>query len=341
MLKLYYEVELPLLIVLADMEYTGFKVDREMLMELGQEFSKQIDSLTEDIYGYAGESFNINSTKQLGVILFDKMSLPVIKKTKTGYSTDVEVLEALHGKHPIIEKILEYRQLLKLKSTYIDGMINVINPDAGKIHSKLNQTATATGRLSSTEPNLQNIPIKTENGRKIRKVFVPSSEDYVLVDADYSQIELRVLAHISGDEKFIDAFIKNEDIHTRTASEVFNVPKDEVTSLMRSRAKAVNFGIVYGISDYGLSRDLKITKKEAKIYIDSYFARYPKVKQYMEDIVASAKEKGYITTLLNRRRYVPEVQSKNAIQRGIVSTSLLTASTVFEYLDSIVPSLDL
>ncbi|MDF2892813.1 MAG: polA [Clostridia bacterium] len=315
--KLYYMVELPLLSVLADMEHTGFKVDKGMLEELGKEFSQQIDSLTQCIYDFAGESFNINSTKQLGVILFEKLGLPVIKKTKTGYSTDVEVLEALYDKHPMIEKLLEYRQLLKIKSTYIDGMINVINPNTGKIHSKLNQAATATGRLSSTEPNLQNIPIKTENGRKIRKVFVSSSEDYVLVDADYSQIELRVLAHISGDEKFIDAFIKNEDIHTRTASEVFNVPLDEVTSLMRSRAKAVNFGIVYGISDYGLSRDLKITKKEAKIYIESYFARYPKVKQYMDDIVAQAKEQGFITTLLNRRRYVPEILSRNAIQRGI------------------------
>ena len=315
--KLYYEVELPLLSVLADMEYTGFKVDKVMLEELGQEFSQQIDVLTESIYGYAGESFNINSTKQLGVILFEKLGLPVIKKTKTGYSTDVEVLAALQDKHPMIEKLLEYRQLLKIKSTYIDGMINVINPNTGKIHSKLNQAATATGRLSSTDPNLQNIPIKTENGRKIRKVFVPSSEDYVLVDADYSQIELRVLAHISGDEKFIDAFIKNEDIHTRTASEVFNLPLGEVTSLMRNRAKAVNFGIVYGISDYGLSRDLKITKKEAKVYIESYFARYPKVKQYMDDIVAQAKEQGFITTVLNRRRYVPEILSRNAIQRGI------------------------
>lgn len=315
--KLYNEVELPLLSVLADMEYTGFKVDRSMLELLGQEFSQQIDSLTKAIYDYAGESFNINSTKQLGVILFEKLQLPVIKKTKTGYSTDVEVLEALHDKHPMIEKLLEYRQLLKIKSTYVDGMINVINPNTGKIHSKLNQAATATGRLSSTEPNLQNIPIKTENGRKIRKVFVPSSEDYVLVDADYSQIELRVLAHISGDEKFIDAFIKNEDIHTRTASEVFNVPLSEVTSLMRSRAKAVNFGIVYGISDFGLSRDLKITKKEAKVYIENYFSRYPMVKQYMDNIVAQAKEQGFITTVLNRRRYIPEILSRNAIQRGI------------------------
>jgi DNA polymerase-1 len=315
--KLYYEVELPLIKVLADMEHMGFKVDRSMLEELGREFSQQIDILTEKIYQQAGESFNINSTKQLGVILFEKLGLPVIKKTKTGYSTDVEVLEALHDKHPMIEKLLEYRQLLKLKSTYIDGMINVINLKTGKIHSKLNQAATATGRLSSTDPNLQNIPIKTENGRKIRKVFVPSSEEFILVDSDYSQIELRVLAHISGDEKFIDAFRKDEDIHTRTASEVFNVSLEEVTPLMRSRAKAVNFGIVYGISDFGLSRDLKITKKEAKLYIENYFSRYPNVKKYMEDIVAHAKEKGYVVTLMNRRRYVPEVQSRNAIQRGI------------------------
>lgn len=315
--KLYFEVELPLVKVLADMEHIGFRVDKTMLEELGQEFSLQIDSLTERIYQEAGESFNINSTKQLGVILFEKLGLPVIKKTKTGYSTDVEVLDALNDKHSIIELILEYRQLLKLKSTYIDGMINVINPQTGKIHSKLNQAATATGRLSSTDPNLQNIPIKTENGRKIRKVFVPSSQEYVLVDSDYSQIELRVLAHISGDEKFIDAFRKNEDIHTRTASEVFNVPLGEVTPLMRSRAKAVNFGIVYGISDYGLSRDLKITKKEAKLYIENYFSRYPNVKKYMDDIVAHAKEKGYVVTLMNRRRYVPEVLSRNAIQRGI------------------------
>lgn len=315
--KLYYDVELPLVEVLADMENTGFKVDRSMLEQLAVEFATQIDALTESIYLDAGETFNINSTKQLGVILFEKLELPVVKKTKTGYSTDVEVLEALQGKHAIIEKLLEYRQLLKIKSTYIDGMINVINPETGKIHSKLNQAATATGRLSSTEPNLQNIPIKTENGRKIRKVFVPSNEDYTLVDADYSQIELRVLAHISGDETFIDAFIKNEDIHTRTASEVFNVPKEQVTSLMRGRAKAVNFGIVYGISDFGLSRDLKITKKEAKLYIDSYFSRYPKVKKYMDDTIADAKEKGYVTTVLNRRRYIPEILSRNAIQRGI------------------------
>lgn len=316
MLDLYYQIELPLVSVLADMEQEGFKVDKSMLEKLSIEFSTQIDSLTDSIYLEAGEQFNINSTKQLGAILFDKLGLPVIKKTKTGYSTDVEVLEALIEKHPIIEKILEYRQLVKLKSTYVDGLINIINPVTGKIHSKLNQTVTATGRLSSTEPNLQNIPIKTENGRQIRKVFIPTNDDYILVDADYSQIELRVLAHISDDPSFIDAFVKNQDIHTRTASEVFGVPIDEVTPIMRSRAKAVNFGIVYGISDFGLSKDLNITKKEAKMYIDNYLNRYPGIKIYMDKIVAQAKEKGYVTTIMNRMRYIPEISSKNAIQRN-------------------------
>lgn len=314
--KLYEDVELPLAEVLADMEHEGFKVDKDRLRELSALYSDRIDKLTQEIYELAGEEFNINSTKQLSVILFEKLSLPPVKKTKTGYSTDVEVLEMLSDKHPIIEKILEYRQLLKIKSTYVDGFINIINEKTGKIHSKFNQTVTATGRLSSTEPNLQNIPVKTENGREIRKVFVPKNEDYVLVDADYSQIELRVLAHISGDESLIQSFINNEDIHTRTASEVFGVDKELVSPLMRSRAKAVNFGIVYGISDYGLSRDLKIPKKEAKLYIDNYFARYPMVKKYMEDIVNEGKEKGYVTTILNRIRYIPELSSSNAVQRN-------------------------
>ncbi|MFZ5352984.1 MAG: DNA polymerase I [Bacillota bacterium] len=317
MKELYYKVELPLAAILADMEHEGFKVDKKALEELSADFASQIDELTKGIYEYAGEEFNINSTKQLGVILFDKLQLPVIKKTKTGYSTDVEVLEALSEKHPIIDKLLEYRQLVKLKSTYIDGLIAIINPKTGKVHSKLNQTVTATGRLSSTDPNLQNIPVKTENGRLIRKVFIPTNEEFVLVDADYSQIELRVLAHISDDPGLIDAFANKQDIHTRTASEVFGVPLGEVTSIMRSRAKAVNFGIVYGISDFGLSRDLKITKKEAKQYIDRYFARYPKVKEYMDETVKNAAEKGYVTTIMNRIRYIPEINSRNAIQRGL------------------------
>ncbi|MGE5676527.1 MAG: DNA polymerase I [Pseudomonadota bacterium] len=314
--ELYYSVELPLVSVLADMEYEGFKVDRGMLEVLSADFAKQIEELTSDIYKQAGEQFNINSTKQLGVILFDKLGLPVVKKNKTGYSTDVEVLEQLADKHPIIARLLEYRQLVKLKSTYIDGLIGIINPETGKIHTKLNQTVAATGRLSSTEPNLQNIPIKTENGRQIRKVFVPDSDEYVLVDADYSQIELRVLAHISGDQGLIDTFVRQEDIHTRTASEVFGVKPEEVTPVMRGRAKAVNFGIVYGISDYGLSQDLKIPRKEAKLYIDNYFARYPKVKQYMIDIVEAAKADGYVKTIMNRRRYIPEIASRNAVNRN-------------------------
>lgn len=311
LLKLYSEVEIPLVEVLSDMEYHGFRVDREELVRLSSEFTQIIDSLTKDIYSLAQEEFNINSTKQLGYILFEKLGLPTMKKTKTGYSTDAEVLSELEDKHEIIGKILEYRQLVKLKSTYVDGLISVINPMTGKIHSRFNQTVTATGRISSTEPNLQNIPIKVEMGRKIRKVFIPSDENYTLLDGDYSQIELRVLAHISDDQNMINAFLTGEDIHTNTGARVFGVDKKEVTSLMRSRAKAVNFGIVYGISDFGLSRDLKITKKEAQSYIDSYFDKYHGVKNYMESIVEDGKSKGFVTTLLGRRRYLPELSSKN------------------------------
>lgn len=316
MIELYNNVELPLVKVLADMEHEGFSVDKSILEVLSADFAKQIEALTSDIYRQAGEEFNINSTKQLGTILFDKLGLPAMKKTKTGYSTDVEVLEQLSDKHPIIEKILEYRQLVKLKSTYVDGLIGIINPETGRIHTKLNQTVTATGRLSSTEPNLQNIPIRTENGRQIRKVFVPRNDEYTLIDADYSQIELRVLAHISGDKGLIDTFKRNEDIHTRTAAEVFGIELKDVTPLMRGRAKAVNFGIVYGISDYGLSQDLKISRKEAKKYIDSYFERYPGVKQYMADIVETARTDGYVKTIMNRRRYIPEITSRNAVNRN-------------------------
>lgn len=311
MSKLYYDVEIPLIKVLADMEFTGFSVDIEELRKLGREFDGKIKILENDIYKLAGEKFNINSPKQLGIILFDKLKLPVIKKTKTGYSTSVEVLDKLLGMHPIIEYVLKYRQLVKLKSTYVDGLISVINKSDGKIHSSFNQTVTNTGRISSTEPNLQNIPIKTDEGRKIRRVFVTRSDEYVLVDADYSQIELRVLAHLSDDPSLKEAFYNNEDIHKKTASQVFGVSLDEVTSLMRSRAKAVNFGIVYGISDFGLSRDLNIPRKEAKLYIDNYFNKYSKVKTYMDDIVKQGKKEGYVTTILNRRRYLPELNSRN------------------------------
>lgn len=309
--ELYYTVELPLIEVLAFMEFEGFTVDIKKLNELGEEFDAKMKELTDDIYRIAGEEFNINSTKQLGRILFEKLNLPVVKKTKTGYSTNAEVLEKLKEKHPIIEKILEYRRIMKLKTTYVDGLISLVDKETNKIHSTFNQTITTTGRISSTEPNLQNIPIKTEEGRKIRKVFIPSSEEYKLVDADYSQIELRVLAHITDDPNLKEAFYNNEDIHTKTASEVFNVPKSDVTPLMRSRAKAVNFGIIYGISDYGLARDLNISRKEAKLYIENYFAKYKKVKEYMDNIIKEGKEKGYVTTIMNRRRYLPELKSRN------------------------------
>jgi DNA polymerase I len=309
--ELYHEIELPLVEVLADMEYWGFKVNVEELRSFALELESKIDILAGDIYSLAGEEFNINSPKQLGVILFEKLQLPVLKKTKTGYSTDAEVLDQLADRHEIVSRILEYRQLVKLKSTYTEGLISVIHADTGKIHSSFNQTVTVTGRISSTEPNLQNIPVKLEMGRKIRRVFVPSSEEYLLSAADYSQIELRVLAHITNDENMIEAFMNKEDIHTATASKVFGIPMESVTSLMRSRAKAVNFGIVYGIGDFSLAKDLGTTRKEARKYIDEYLNRYSKVKQYMHDTVETGKEKGYVTTLFHRRRYLPELQSSN------------------------------
>jgi DNA polymerase-1 len=308
---LYYDIELPLVEVLADMEYWGFKVNTGDLKEFSVELESRINLLINEIYFMAGEEFNINSTKQLGVVLFEKLKLPVVKKTKTGYSTDAEVLEQLAPMHEIVLKILDYRQLVKLKSTYVEGLINVLNPKTGRIHSSFNQTVTVTGRISSTEPNLQNIPVKLDMGKKIRKVFVPESDEYVLLDGDYSQIELRVLAHITSDQNMISAFENNEDIHTSTASRVFNIPKENVTSLMRSRAKAVNFGIVYGIGDFSLSRDLGITRKEAKKYIDEYLNEYSSVKQYMHDIVVKGKEDGFVTTLFNRRRYLPELKASN------------------------------
>lgn len=311
---LYYDVELPLVKVLSFMEQEGFKVDREMLQQIGEKFQIEIDKMQKEIYVLADEEFNINSPKQLGKILFEKLDLPVIKKTKTGYSTNAEVLEALKDKHPIIEKITYYRQLTKLYSTYVEGLKNVIDTDE-KIHSTFNQTVTTTGRLSSTEPNLQNIPIKYEMGKEIRKVFVAEDEGSVLLSADYSQIELRVLAHISEDENLIDAFKHHDDIHTKTASEVFKVPLDEVTSTMRSNAKAVNFGIVYGIGDFSLAQDLKISRKEAKAYIDAYFDRYPKVKDYMDKTIQQAHREMYVTTILNRRRHIPEIaDSKKMIK---------------------------
>ena len=322
---LYYEIEVPLINVLAGMEYHGFKVNKEELISLSKEFDEKIKLLEKEIYVLAGEEFNINSPKQLGVILFEKLKLPVKKKTKTGYSTDAEVLEKLSSEHEIVSLILEYRQLMKLKSTYTDGLLNVINPNTGKIHSKFNQTVVVTGRISSTEPNLQNIPIKLEIGKKIRKVFVPSDEDYILTDADYSQIELRVLAHISGDENLISAFKNNEDIHVSTASKVFGVPKEEVTPFLRNRAKAVNFGIIYGIGEFGLAKDLGITREEARKYIDEYLEQYPGVRQYMHDIISFGKDKGYVSTIFNRRRYLPELASDNHMIRSFGERIALNA----------------
>lgn len=309
--RLYYDIELPLVEVLADMEYRGFKVNTEGLLQFSAKLDEKITRAADDVYAYAGESFNINSPKQLGVILFEKLGLPVLKKTKTGYSTDAEVLEQLAPMHEAVLRILEYRQLMKLKSTYAEGLLSVVNPATGRIHSSFNQTVTATGRISSTEPNLQNIPIKLEMGREIRKVFVPENSEFLLSDADYSQIELRVLAHITGDANMISAFKNNEDIHTATASGVFGVPTDQVTPLLRSRAKAVNFGIVYGIGDFSLAKDLGITRKEARRYIDEYLERYPGVKRYMRDTIENGKENGFVETIFNRRRYLPELKSGN------------------------------
>lgn len=308
--ELYRDLEIPLATILGRMEATGVMTERGILEEIGADLAGKLEAIEEQIYGMAGQKFNINSPKQLGVILFEEMGLPAIKKTKTGYSTAADVLEKLRGRHEIIDQILEYRQLGKLQSTYIEGLLKEIHADS-KIHTYYQQALTQTGRLSSTNPNLQNIPVRIEEGRKIRKAFVPSEPGWVMLAADYSQIELRVLAHMSGDERLIAAFREGEDIHTRTAGDVFHVEAQDVTPDMRRAAKAVNFGIVYGISDYGLSQNLNITRKEAAEFIDRYLASFPGVKQYMDDSVAEAKEKGYVTTLMNRRRYLPDINSRN------------------------------
>lgn len=308
--KLYQEVELPLVTVLAHLEINGFLVDDHQLKEFADKLGEKIDALTNEIYMLAGEEFNINSPKQLGVILFEKLELKPVKKTKTGYATNADVLEKLRDKHPIVNFIMEYRQLAKLKSTYCDGLRAVVNPNTHRIHSVFTQTVTVTGRLSSTEPNLQNIPTRTELGREIRKMFV-AKEGYVLVDADYSQIELRVLAHIANDETMINAFRNNEDIHAVTASQVLGIPLEDVTKEQRSSAKAVNFGIVYGIGEFSLAQDLHISVKEAKAYIESYLEKYHGVRNYMESIKEQAKKDGYVKTMLNRIRYIPELKSPN------------------------------
>lgn len=314
MKKLFDEIEMPLLFTLYDMEHAGVKIEADALKTYGEQLGSKIVELEKNIYDKAGEVFNINSPKQLGVILFEKMGLPNGKKTKTGYSTAADVLDKLAPDYPIVSEILEYRQLTKLKSTYADGLAGFIQTD-GRIHGTFNQTITATGRISSTEPNLQNIPIRTELGRLLRKVFVPE-EGYVFVDADYSQIELRILAHCSGDEQLIQAYREARDIHRITASQVFHIPFDEVTDLQRRNAKAVNFGIVYGISSFGLSQDLSITRKEAAQYIENYFQTYPGIKTFLDESVENAKEHGYAVTLYGRRRPVPELKSSNFMQRN-------------------------
>lgn len=310
MTSLYQDMELPLVEVLASMEYVGINTDESVLDEIDEQIIEKLKNLEEEIYGEAGEEFNINSPKQLGIILFEKMDFPVIKKTKTGYSTSADVLEKLRGKGEIIDKILDYRKFSKLKSTYIDGLKAVINKKTKRIHSRFMQTVTATGRISSTDPNLQNIPIKTEEGRLIRKAFL-ASEGGVLVDADYSQIELRVLAALSDDKEMLDAFKHGLDIHRKTASEVFHVDYDDVNDLQRSEAKAVNFGIVYGISDYGLSQNLNIPRKAAKEYIDNYLGHFVGIKDYMSEEIKNGKDKGYVETIFKRRRYIPELNAKN------------------------------
>ncbi|MCR5793614.1 MAG: DNA polymerase I [Lachnospiraceae bacterium] len=312
--KLYYDIELPLVYTLFDMQKRGICANRQALSEYSESLVGRINELEENIYKLAGEEFNINSPKQLGVILFEKLRLPFAKKTKTGYSTSADILEKLRNEDPIVGQILEYRQLTKLNSTYAQGLSNYIDASDQRIHGQFHQTVTATGRISSTEPNLQNIPIRMELGRQIRKVFVPQ-KDYVFLDADYSQIELRILAHLSGDEKLIEAYNAHEDIHRITASQVFNTPIEQVTDLQRRNAKAVNFGIIYGISSFGLGQDLNISRKEAENYIKQYFASFPKIKGYLDGLVEKAKQKGYSVTMFGRRRPIPEMSSSNFMQR--------------------------
>ncbi len=309
--ELFETIEMPLVYVLASMEQEGITVDRNKLTEFGEMLKTELKKLTDEIYSYAGHEFNINSPKQLATVLFEELELRAIKKTKSGYSTNAEVLEKLRYVHPIVDKILEYRKIAKLNSTYVEGLIPAINKKDGKIHSSFNQTVTVTGRISSTEPNLQNIPVRTELGREMRKMFIAKSDDFVLVDADYSQIELRVLAHIAEDENMIEAFKSDFDIHTSTAAKVLGVASDDVTSEMRSAAKAINFGLVYGMGEFSLSQDLKISVKQAKEYIEDYLGSYPNVQKYMKNTVDFAKENGYVKTMFGRRRDIPEIKASN------------------------------
>lgn len=323
LMQLYERIEIPLIHTLAVMEMNGFTVDMQRLMEMKQELSLEADALEEAIYEDAGETFNINSPKQLGVILFEKLQLPVIKKTKTGYSTDSAVLDALLDKHPMIPKILQFRALKKLISTYLDGLEPLVSAETGRIYTSFNQMVTATGRLSSSDPNLQNIPIRTEQGRKIRSLFVPGKGYEYILSGDYSQIELRLLAHLSQDPTMVDGFLKNQDIHRRTASEVFGIPWDDVTPEQRSHAKAVNFGIIYGISDFGLARNISISRQQAKQYIDSYFARYSTVHAYMDGLIAQAHQTGFAKTMFGRIRALPEINSKNFTRRSFAERTAM------------------
>ena len=310
------DIELPLIEVLADMEKNGIRVDAEELETIGDFLKEKISEVTEKIYDAAGEEFNINSPKQLGAVLFEKLKLPPGKKTKSGYSTNAEVLERLAQDYPIAEQVLEFRMLTKLNGTYVEGMLPLIDSE-GKIHAHFQQTVTATGRLSCTEPNLQNIPVRQELGRMLRKVFTASDEEHILVGADYSQIELRIMAHLSEDPALIESFENGKDIHQSTAARVFDVAPEDVTPLQRSRAKAVNFGVIYGISAFGLSSDLKISRKEAQQYIDDYFRKHPKVKEYMDRMVEECRENGFVTTMSGRRRKINEIHASNYMTRQL------------------------
>ncbi len=323
LLDLYKEIEIPLIPSLAQMELNGIKVDKEYLDELSAMWEEKINSIVKKAHELAGEEFNLNSPKQVGEILFEKLGLPVIKKTKTGYSTSIKVLEKLEDKHEIIPLIMEFRKWSKLKSTYVDALPPLINSETGRIHTSFNQMITATGRVSSTEPNLQNIPIRTKEGRAVRKAFVPKNKNWAFLAADYSQVELRVLAHVSQDEALINAFQNKLDIHTETASKIFDVPAEEVTSNMRRHAKVINFGIAYGMSAYGLSQDLDISQKEAQDYIDKYFSRFSGVKKYMDNITNKAKEDGYVTTIFDRKRYIADINSKNFHKRSFAKRAAI------------------
>ena len=322
---LYETIEIPVAFVLAKMEITGIKVEASVLNQLGNDFAVKLQELEHKIYQQAGEEFNLNSPKQLGHILFEKLGLPPIKKTKTGYSTSVEVLEQLKMKSPIVSEILDYRQIAKIQNTYVKGLLDCIQPD-GRIHTRYLQTLTTTGRLSSVDPNLQNIPTKTEEGKQIRKAFVPSTKDGYIFSCDYSQVELRVLAHVSGDEHMQEAFKSGYDIHAHTAMKIFHLDSpDEVTPLMRRHAKAVNFGIVYGISDYGLSKNLGISRKQAKTFIENYFEQYPQIKNYMDEAIKKARENGYAETIMHRRRYLPDIHSKNFNVRSFAERTAINS----------------